>query len=153
MIRNHITQSRKTQKGFRTELEKMGHPWVHDRRGVYVKTLQRYINQYLEEKLPDWECTRCYSRNLSNYEFDLLLNTSSIYTIFNYDGHYSPLGLAPTGIKKDYDLTIYDVDWVQDYSREFTYKLGEGEYVVSYPSFLRKLKRQKRSILYIRRRE
>lgn len=157
VIRNAIAKPKMRQKGMRSLLEKMHHPWLSRvsgrRRGVFVKVLKRYIEDFLDEHLPEYEVNIHYSRSFSCREFMLFIDEVNTqvreqFIIFNYDGHYSPLGRVD--FEKD-QLSILDVDWVEKYDKEFTYKMSRGEYKVSIESFLKKLKSQRRYFLTIER--
>ncbi len=116
------------------------------RRGIpsasFYKSVKEFIKVFDRQYTVKLVSMRRKSSTRFKCEMEEYANDPKKQVIFNYDGHYSPLGEFADDI-----ITIYDVDWVERYDQEFYYLNGDGEYYVHCYSFYKKLKRQKRNYL------
>lgn len=156
MIQNSIIGDDLTQEEFRDCLTLDGKRWLRlagkggsgVRSDVFHAVIVMQIkalglgSRYLCEKVSVKKYPEIKLRGL----IESVVKSETDFLIFNYDAHYSPLGDFMLG-----NIKILDVDFSGKHNGEFKYSVGDGERVFPISTFYRKLIKQGRSFLHIKR--
>jgi hypothetical protein len=121
-----------TQSAFRDYLQEKNNSWYRGVKGRRIGIGPSSFRAYSERALREFgiESKVNYYRRgevtYSSFRADLIQSNNDLKTflIFNYIAHYSPLGKFEAETNK---LKILDVDWNENYSKEFHYAEGKGE--------------------------
>ncbi len=141
-LRNELRSSSRTMNYWLRRVSGRG-------RGVSLSNLEGYIEKARRDlDLPLMTVTKKQRKYFSfnTFKKDVLkaINNSNVYIILNFESHWSPLGNYEEGSN---EITILDVDYMEDYTEEFTYLPGEGELYIDIETFYKRWAKHRGYIL------